>query len=385
MITPTRGCSVPTVKGAATYLSGRVHSSPIRRESCTTSRLAQGLTCVALGGAISLFELGCTAPLTEAAAPVAAPDPEQGSTLQSQRMQPRELVLTEAERAWRAELATHFQHLNGLGERSIQKHWELADAADYLATQWEQMGYALERQGYDVGEVVAQNIEVSVSGAELGRESIIVGAHYDASGSEGADNATGVAALLVLSRVFRDRKPSRKVRFVGYALGDAPHVKAESMGSLRHARQVAAKGEAVVAMLSLDSLGSFNHEPGSQRALDGVDVPLPNTGNFYLLLGSENAESISRTLIASCPATGGIELLARTRREGSDSPLVSDDWPYRQAGVPAVLVSDTKAFRTVGPHGSAGPDLDRLSRLVGCLERGIGELADAPGEKDAEK
>src|SRR5690606_11253493 len=137
--------------------------------------------------------------------------------------------------------------------------------------------------------------------------------------------------------------------------------------------------------LSLDSLGAFNHEPGSQRALDGVDVPLPNTGNFYLLLGSENAESISRTLIASCPATGGIELLARTRREGSDSLLVSDDWPYQQAGVPAVLVSDTKTFRTAGPHGPVGPDLDHLSRLVGCLERGIGELADAPGEKDAEK
>ena len=294
-------------------------------------------------------------------------------------------MLTEAERTRCGDLAAHLQHLNGLGERSVDKRWELADAADYVATQWEHMGYTIERQGYDVGEVVAQNLEVSVPGGELGRESIIVGAHYDASGEGGFDNATGVAALLVLSKAFRERQPSRKVRFVAYALGDTPHFGAESMGSLRHARRVAADGEPVVAMLSLDSLGSFSQTPGSQRTLESIDVPLPSTGNFFLLLGTDSSEAISRTLIASCPADSGVELLGRTRRAGSESLLASDEWPYQRAGVPALLISDTKAFRTAAQRATAGPDLDRLTRLVSCLERGIAELADAPATEGAAK
>src|SRR5690606_17824902 len=116
------------------------------------------------------------------------------------------LALTPAELQLRKELMTHVRQLSEeLGERTTSQHWELAGAADYLASQWEGMGYTIERQGYDVGEIVAQNLEVSVSGGELGRESIIVGAHYDTlPGSRGAAGATGVAALLALSKLFRE-------------------------------------------------------------------------------------------------------------------------------------------------------------------------------------
>lgn len=321
------------------------------------------------------------------------------------------MPLTPEQQALRRELEAHVNHLSTqLGERSLGRAWELADAADYVATQWEQMGYSLERQGYDVGDVVAQNLEVSVSGSDLGRESIIVGAHYDSPPSgTGVDPVTGVAALLAMARAFVDSTPRRRVRFVAYALGEPPHFQSESMGSLRHARQVAARGDAVTAMINLDSLGYFNDAPGSQQGIAGLDVPLPSVGNFLLLLGSESSESVGRTLSASCAAEPRLELVLRTYAGDGDPPLPADDWPYRQSGLPALVVSDTKGLRSraapsakaaptskAAPNANAAPnskaeraplagvDWPRFTRSVSCLTTGIERLANPPPEPGVE-
>jgi len=286
--------------------------------------------------------------------------------------------LSPEQEALRQELEAHVNHLSTqLGERSIGRAWELADAADYVATQWEQMGYALERQGYDVGDVVAQNLEVSVNGSDLGRESIIIGAHYDSPpAGTGIDAATGVAALLAVARALRESTPRRRLRFVAYALGEPPHFRSESMGSLRHARQIAARGDAVTAMINLDSLGYFSDRPGSQRGISGIDVPLPDVGNFMLLLGSAAAESVGRALSSSCDRQPQLELVLRTYAGDGDPPLAADDWPYRQSGLPALVVSDTKALRSAGV-GGAPPRHDgpRFTRFVSCFTAGIQRLA----------
>ena len=334
-----------------------------------------------------LFSLaiGCAAPSQERATvlspgptPVLTPAPVGAPPL------PPELE------ALKEELRAHAQHLtHDLGERSVDRPWELADAADYVATEWERMGYTIERQGYDVGEVVAQNLEVSVSGSDLGRESIIVGAHYDSpKAGTGVDTATGVAALLALSRALHDVAPRRRLRFVAYALGEAPHFKRESMGSLRHAREVAAKGDRVSLMINLDSLGHFSDARASQQGMTGIDVPLPTIGNFLLLLGSEAAETSSRALSTSCATEPTLELVARSYREGDADPaLAADDWPYRQSGVPALLISDTKTLRA-GSAAPRSPEVDwvRLTRFVSCLIAGLEGLADAapaPGDPES--
>ncbi|HEY6723216.1 MAG TPA: M28 family peptidase [Polyangiaceae bacterium] len=301
---------------------------------------------------------------------MAAPDPSQTAA-----------PLSAEQQALRQELEAHVKHLSTqLGERSLGRAWELADAADYVATEWEQMGYTLVRQGYDVGEVVAQNLEVSVSGSDLGRESIIIGAHYDSPpAGTGVDAATGVAALLAVARALRDSSPRRRLRFVAYALGEPPHFRSESMGSLRHARQLAARGDAVTAMISLDSLGYFSDKPGSQRSISGIDVPLPQVGNFLLLLGSQSAASASRILSAGCDREPQLELVLRTYAGGGDPPLAADDWPYRESGLPALVVSDTKSLRSAGSGRSpASVDWPRFTRFVSCLTRGIERLAKPP-------
>ena len=72
-----------------------------------------------------------------------------------------------------------------------------------VGVEWSAQGYPVSSQPYEVEGLSCENLEVSRAGNES-REIILIGAHYDSvRGSPGAnDNASGVAALLELSRLF---------------------------------------------------------------------------------------------------------------------------------------------------------------------------------------
>src|SRR5439155_322999 len=82
---------------------------------------------------------------------------------------------------------------------------------------------------------------------------VLVGAHYESViGSPGAnDNATGVAALLELSRLAAARNLGTAVRFVAFVNEEPPHFQTAQMGSRVYARQARARGDRIRAMLSL--------------------------------------------------------------------------------------------------------------------------------------
>ena len=70
----------------------------------------------------------------------------------------------------------------------------------------------------------SENLETTRSGSKWSNEIILIGAHYDSVvGSPGAnDNASGVAALMEISRGFRDIRPERTVRFVAFVNEELP-------------------------------------------------------------------------------------------------------------------------------------------------------------------
>ena len=158
----------------------------------------------ALGIALALSACG-----PAAVAPKAAPErSEQKPTPAAGK---HELsALSARERGFVDELKKDVQELSvKLGERNVDKKWELAGAADFLAGELEGMGYPLGRQGDEIDGVAAQDLEVEIKGQKARDEIVIVGAHYDtAAGSPGADdNASGVAAALALARRFKSATP----------------------------------------------------------------------------------------------------------------------------------------------------------------------------------
>src|SRR5690606_27149653 len=140
----------------------------------------------------------------------------------------------------------------GIGERNLEHPWELAEAADYVAAEFEALGFAVERSGYELEGTVVQNLAVTIPGGARGDEMVVVGAHYDSalvSRGENA-NATGVAAVLELARLFRDAKNERTLRLVAFALSAPPHAGGQDMGSLRYAQELEAKEVQVVGMIN---------------------------------------------------------------------------------------------------------------------------------------
>lgn len=375
MMTPTNGWSfLLAAKGRRTYLPGRTSSTAFSEAA------GRGFRSVLGPWAALVLLFGCAGPVPAPAAPTSPSQTTETAppkTVRAHTLGPRELELE-------ARLEEHVRKLSvEVGPRSVDEQWELAAAADYVAEELEGMGFTLERQGFDVGEVVAQNVGVEVPGGDLGEETIVVGAHYDTTpGNRGANsNATGVAALLVLADAFKTRTPRRKLRFVGYALDEAPHFGTDSMGSLRHSKALAARGEKVSLMLSLDSLGNFSSEAGSQRTLEGIERPLPAVGDFVLVLGAPASRSagdrLARGLDAALGEGTGIEVAVRTLGDPDAPGLASDDWAFRRVGFPALVVSDTKDLRIrSGEDRIEAVNFEHLTRIVSALEASLAALAD---------
>jgi acetylornithine deacetylase/succinyl-diaminopimelate desuccinylase-like protein len=122
-------------------------------------------------------------------------------------------------------LRTHVTSLaEGIGERNVFNPEALRRAASYIAAEWGALGYGVERLEYDVSGIRCANLIATHEGSTRRNEILLLGAHYDSVvGSPGAnDNASGVAALLEISRMFQALKPALTVRFVAFVNEEPP-------------------------------------------------------------------------------------------------------------------------------------------------------------------
>jgi Zn-dependent M28 family amino/carboxypeptidase len=270
-----------------------------------------------------------------------------------------------------------------IGERNLWQFAGLRRAADYIDAEFRTSGYSSTRQTFDVSRLPVSNIEVTVEGSSHPAEILVIGAHYDTvGGCPGAnDNATGVAALIELARRFAARPLARTVRFVAFVNEEPPFFQTAQMGSVVYARATQARGDRIVGMLALETMGYYSDTPGSQQ------YPVPEMAGLYPDVGNFIG------FVANEESAGLLETAARAFSEGTSLPLQaaampadlpgagwSDHWAFWQAGYPALMVTDTAPWRYPWYH-SAGDtpdklDFDKLAEVVNGLEYVLRELAD---------
>jgi Zn-dependent M28 family amino/carboxypeptidase len=276
----------------------------------------------------------------------------------------------------------HVQQLAGvIGGRSLERPGSMDTAAEYLRAEWERQGYAVQVSRYTVGGQQVANLAVEVPGRQS--ELVIVGAHYDTClAYPGADdNASGVAALLELSRRLRGATPDRTVRFVAFANEEPPHFKdPEAMGSSVYAQKLRAEGREVAAMLSLESIGYFSDEPGSQRYPSIVAPLYPSVGNFVAVVGKNRSRPLVRAVVEGLERHGPVPVESIAAPGSITGIDWSDHWSFWEAGWPAaVMITDTAVFRNPNYHESTDTpdtlDYERLAWVVVALEGTIRELA----------
>jgi len=265
----------------------------------------------------------------------------------------------------------HVRVLAGdIGERNMWHATALDAAAAYVEEALAGLGYNLRAQSYEVRGRSVRNLDAELRGADRSKEIVLIGAHYDSVlGSPGAnDNATGVAALLELARMFVGREVSRTVRFAAFANEEPPFCFTRDMGSRVYARQARRDGERIVAMFSLETIGYYSDANGSQRYPLPFGLFYPRNGNFIGFVGNLSSHRLVRRCVAS------FRRHAEFPSEGVAAPgylpgiFWSDHWPFWREGYRAVMVTDTAPFRYPYYHTSADTpdkvDYERTARVV---------------------
>lgn len=275
-----------------------------------------------------------------------------GATLEASRGE----MLPEMERQIRDDV----RHLSvDLGERNLEddaRHRALQEAGAWIRQRWESLGYAVREDPFSVKGRTVSNLWIEIRGTRRPSEIIVVSAQHDTlPGSPGANNnASGEAVLLQVASLLRGAQPGRTVWLVSFTTEEDPWFGTDDMGSVHFARRCRERGEDVRAMLSLDSVGYYRHEPGTQHLPFPFSALYPDRGDFLAFIG--NLSSRSAVLAATrgfhrgtaFPAEGGLA------PEWVEGVTWSDHASFWRFGYPGVQVTDTGGFRS--PHHTRPTD-----------------------------
>jgi hypothetical protein len=255
--------------------------------------------------------------------------------------------------------------------RSFDHTANLDRAAGWIAAEMRSAGLRVDLQDYELEEGRFRNVIGIRPGREPDSGAIVVGAHYDAvPGSPGAnDNASGVAVLLELARTLPDVHPRRTHYFVAFSTEEPPFFDTDRMGSHRFARRLADQGVDVVLALSLDLVGYYSEESGSQE----MPSPLfrlfyPRQGNFVAVIGDARSGPAIGRVKRGLRAAGHLPVHSFRAPLLSGLVHLSDHRSFRKHGMPAVLVTDTAFLRYDAYHRPDDTpdrlDYERMAALV---------------------
>ena len=222
--------------------------------------------------------------------------------------------------------------------------------ARHVARTLRRRGYNVRIARFAVDGGTSRNVVARWPGSR--RRAIVIGAHMDTvAGSPGAnDNASGVAVLLELARLFAGRAQARRIRFIAfgseeYGLNGRHHV-----GSRVYVRRIGSRGRRRIAgMVSVDMVA------------DGRP----------LIVGTAGMASrvVARTM------------LWRLRRARVDVTFritcdCSDNGPFERAGIPAAFVwsGDEPNYHSPSdtPANLSRRDLRRTGRALRAFVNHVG-------------
>lgn len=294
---------------------------------------------------------------------------------------------SQVEKEIAANLSKHVWTLAGtIGPRSLTSAPDnLEKAATYIEEVFGKFSYALKTQEYTAetqsmsGRKVSEhaitfptiehqtrNIIAERTGKRASNEILIVGAHYDFVYDCPAanDNGSGVAVLLELARLLETESFGKTVRLAAFTNEEPPFFMTEQMGSRQYSRLCFERGDKVVGMISLETMGYFSEEPGSQTFPHSVFGKLyPTTGNFIAFISNIK----SRNFLCSVARAFGSAV----------------NFPFEAIALPEIIrgvsFSDHASQNDAQYHDEQDTpdkvDYDRLSRITSGLRQVICDLA----------
>jgi Peptidase family M28 len=270
-------------------------------------------------------------------------------------------------------LKTSVTHLSStIGERNLYKPNKLNAASDWIEKQFQNIGYRNVKRlpviimGSDFSlpsDTVAWNIEAILPGTDPSAESLVIGAHYDSkvampgwhdhwppesckTGTPGAnDNASGLAALLVLASELRKTPHSKTIRFVAFTNEEPPFYQTTAMGSFAYVKMLHETRSGSFRMISLDTLGCYSERQRNKRNRLVSLFGLGDTPNYVAFLGNFHSEAWVNQSAKAFSLHSSVELRTLVLPEISNKVAWSDDWSFWQFNYPAFTITDTAFLR----------------------------------------
>ena len=267
-----------------------------------------------------------------------------------------------------------------IGGRSAARSGSLERTSAYLQERLRSAGYTPEVQPYTAEGLKFENIQAVSVGTKHPERIVVIGAHYDTAGAlPGAnDNGSGVAAVLELAERLRGVSLPKTVRWVFFANEEPPWFLGPGMGSFVYARGCKERGEKIDAMLSLETIGYYSDEPGSQKYPVGFHPGYPNTGNFLGFVSDVPSARLLRRVVGAFRS--GTSLPSQGAAAPGAIPGVgwSDHWSFWQFGYRAVMVTDTAPYRYPWYHTAQDTpeklNYDRMAQAISGLDVAIRDL-----------
>ncbi len=281
-------------------------------------------------------------------------------------------------------LRRHVERLaDEIGERHVLRPQALHAAERYIGETLRAIGYAVNRQAYEAQGVDSANLEISIAGNARAGEIVLAGAHYDTvPGSPGADdNASGVAAILELARLLREAQPARTIRLVAFVNEEPPFFFWGEMGSKVYAKAARARGDDIRVMLSLEMLGCYSDEMGSQGYPPLLKYFYPAQGNYVAFVSNVRSRHALRGVFEAFRASS--DFPAEKLAAPALVPGIgwSDQLSFWREGYPAAMVTDTAFHRYRHYHQPTDTpeklDYARMAQVVEGLARTLESLAGA--------
>jgi Zn-dependent M28 family amino/carboxypeptidase len=230
------------------------------------------------------------------------------------------------------------------------------------------------------------------SDARLKNEWVIVSAHFDHDGVNGAqilngadDNGSGTVALLEIADAFalaarEGHRPKRSVLFAAWNSEERG-----LLGAWAYTEQPLAPLSSIAAVLNMDMIGRNEEvQAGSGPRFNGLEVQTAESNaNALNVMGFSRAPEVAAVVDR---ANQGIGLELKKRYDNNSSNLVrrSDQWPFLQRGVPALgfMTGLHPDYHTQydRPEKINYPKMEKIARLI---HQAAWDLANSDGRPKA--
>ncbi len=191
------------------------------------------------------------------------------------------------------------------------------------------------------------------------------------------DNASGVSSLIELARLLDANyiELNYRIDLVAYTLEEPPFFRSFMMGSAVHARSLKKDSVDVIGMISLEMLGFYSEERGSQRYPASImKLVYPSKANYISLVTKFGEGKFLRKVRKGLKSQSEVNVRSVSAPAKVPGIDYSDHKNYWENGFSALMITDTSFYRNSNYHISSDiPSTLNYNKIAG-VTNGVFQL-----------